>query len=319
MEDVQAELNAAAVADGAIEAPEAPAAEQAAPEVVASAPKGESEPQTEEQPAGDSEVFAPFNPDTLPPELVPAWKQLQGAFTRKTQELAEREKQFEALGPVEDIEQAVDLYTRLSDPENWPQLHQELTEALEEAGMTPRQAEAEASRMVGEATDGGFELDTDDPELAPYAKAIRAEREARTALQARLDAFESRQNALAETEEAERAQQYRIFEMNRQAAAIRQANPGYDDTDIGMTVKLGSFYNDDLIGAQADLEAYVAHRMERYLASKQSAQSPSLQPSPGAGIDSEKGPTEFERVQDVEDAAVADVRALMDAGEFDFS
>lgn len=44
---------------------------------------------------GQSESF--FDPKSLPEELMPAYKQMQGAFTKKTQEIAEQRKQFEAL------------------------------------------------------------------------------------------------------------------------------------------------------------------------------------------------------------------------------
>lgn len=38
-----------------------------------------------------------FDPTSLPAELVPAYKQMQGAFTKKTQEIAEQRKELEEL------------------------------------------------------------------------------------------------------------------------------------------------------------------------------------------------------------------------------
>lgn len=45
--------------------------------------------------SGEEESF--FDPNNLPEELVPAYKQMQGAFTKKTQEIAEMRKEAEAL------------------------------------------------------------------------------------------------------------------------------------------------------------------------------------------------------------------------------
>src|SRR6185312_3269254 len=74
-----------------------PVPEQAAP----AAPEGQPAPESAtlfETPAeseGDTFDGGKFNPDLLPDELQPGWKQLQAAFTQRTQELAEQRKQFE--------------------------------------------------------------------------------------------------------------------------------------------------------------------------------------------------------------------------------
>jgi len=56
-----------------------------------------------EQPSGsaasgeDPSFIDNFDPKSLPDELVPAYKQMQGAFTKKTQAIAEERRSFEAI------------------------------------------------------------------------------------------------------------------------------------------------------------------------------------------------------------------------------
>jgi hypothetical protein len=175
--DVEAALNAAAQAD------EAPHIEQAPAPVVETPPAGEvADPAaTAEQPAPETPVVpaedspslfdgTAVNPDELiaqHPELEPFVNQLKAAFTRKTQGVAEQRKELEALGSVEDLQQAAQLYQRMSDPSNWPEIHARLTEALEEQGLTPAQASAEAARQMGAEQPSPGEL-PDDPELQPF-------------------------------------------------------------------------------------------------------------------------------------------------------
>lgn len=47
--------------------------------------------------AGQSESESFFDPKTVPAELLPAYKQMQAAFTKKTQEIATFKKEFETL------------------------------------------------------------------------------------------------------------------------------------------------------------------------------------------------------------------------------
>src|SRR6266511_2123467 len=51
----------------------------------------------EPAPVADTFDGGKFNPDTLPAELQPGWKQLQADYTRKMQEVAEQRSQFEGL------------------------------------------------------------------------------------------------------------------------------------------------------------------------------------------------------------------------------
>lgn len=256
----------------------------------------------------------PINPDTLPPELQPLAKQLQGAFTRKTQELAEERRQLAELGDLEEVQQAVELYHRIQEPDNWPRLHAQLTEALEQMGMSPAAASAEATRQMQEAQSPAEpELDLSalkqDPELAPVAALVER-------MQARLDSFEQAQSQREAAEQAERMQMQLVGELTRQEAAIRQANPDYKDRDVDMVYEISSFYGGNLMEAQERLESYFQERLAEYLEQKQSAPTPAAS-APTATTTPFTPITEAQTIRDVEEGAVEYLRQLQAAGELD--
>lgn len=264
-----------------------------------------------EQPAPDTFDGGQFNPDELPPELRPAWRQLQAAFTRKTQELAEVRKQYDALGGLEVVQQAVELYHRIADPAEWPALHAELSQAMEAYGLTPAEAAAEATRQMEEAANAqqGPDLSAleQDPELAPLAAIIREQ-------QQKLAQFEQMLSEREQAEEAERLHMALVGELTRQENAIRQARPDYSDEDIDAIYRLSSFYNGNLIEAQHAYEDIVAKRIERYVSAKESAATETAsQTLPGAGVTSvqEKLP---ETLEEAEAWALEHVRGLQAQG-----
>lgn len=291
--------------------------EQAKPVAESETPQGVEE-QVEEQPSEDSEEEAFFNPDELPEELLPAWRQLQADYTRKTQALAEQRRQLEQYGDPEEVTNAVELYHRLSDPENWVQLHGELTQALVEAGYTFEEAQEVAqSEMEIQADEMGIGLD--DPEIAPLQNEIAQLRQYQQEQQAYLSQLEEERQFFAQQQEAERAHNEYVAYMQGQVSDLRKAYPHYDNDDLQAVVELGSFYNDDLTQAAQAYEAHVARRMERYLQSKAGAQSPTHGAPKGAGSDSEVPPVEPDELsEDFENEMVDLFRELQARGEIDF-
>lgn len=261
-----------------------------------------------EQPAVDTFDGGQFNPDELPAELQPGWKQLQAAFTQKTQALAEQQRQLEALGDLESLQQAAELYNRIADPSYWPQLHAELAEAMEQYGLTP----AEAAQVAAEAREPELPADLaqleGDPELAPLLQHTRE-------IQARLDAFEQMQAEREAMEEAERTHEMLVGELMRQANAIRQARPDYSDDDMDAIMQLSSFHNGNLIAAQHAYEEAVQRRIAQYFAGKQAASSePAVQPPAGAGVESSQEDLP-ETLEDAEKWAIEHLRQRQAAGE----
>lgn len=86
-------------------------------EVVAEETEATTEAETEETDKSETvsdkeqeETF--FDPNTVPEELKPAYKQMQSAFTKKTQEIAESRK------ALENFERYKPLIEKLNDPQN---------------------------------------------------------------------------------------------------------------------------------------------------------------------------------------------------------
>lgn len=212
-----------------------------------------------------------FNPDDLPPELQEGWRQLQSAFTQKTQEIAEQRKQLEALGDPESLQQAVELYQRIGDPTNWQQLHAELTQAMQGMGMTPFEAQQAATDALSAATepaDPSVSYDDLDPEVASLRQTLDQTR-------AELDQFKQGFEQRLQAEETERQYIQAITELQRQEAAIREAHPSWGDDKIEAAYQLSSFFNGNLAQGAARLEQVLAQEREMYLSQKAGAMSES--------------------------------------------
>lgn len=323
-EQVIEALTAAAAADQAAErgeqAPETPAPSAPQGENSEQAPAPADAPSGEEHSAEEVDPFSEsFNPDTLPEELRAGWKQLYAAFTKKTQAVAEERRRLEQYGSPEDLELAIELYGRITDPSNWAQLHSELSEAMQELGLTPAQADAAAAQQIADAQ-APVSLpnldELDDPELAPLAEALRTIEQRNAALEARFQAIEAERRAAEEAAEAERLRLERGLWLQEQVQNIREAAPHYQDEDIKQLVRMAPFFNDDLYAAHEALESYWENRMNRYFASKQTATSPSIQPQPGAGVESTRT-EDAESIMDVMEGAVDYIRGLQSQGVLD--
>lgn len=293
-------------------------ADQAQPTASAVAPAGEIS--STEQTSGATEDSAQFfNPDTLDPALLPGWKQLQAAFTQKTQAIAAEKAQIEALGGAEIISEAVELYQRISDPDSWPQLQQELAEAMVEAGMSPveaHQAAAEELRSQSQSENPFAGLDLDDPELAPLARALQAQADQTARLEQQLQSLTTDQQLRYQTEQAQLEQQARQQQFQSDLGAIQAARPDYDNDDLRAVVEMAPFYNDDLGQAAAAYESNVARRLDRYFAAKKTAANPAFQPHAGAGADSSATPPTGS-LRDAEAEAIEYLNGLQAAGELD--
>jgi len=277
---------------------EADAQPEQAPE---SAPVGETQQNlnNEVQPAepvapaqqNTADLFegTPVNPDELPEELKPLAKQLQAAFTQKTQALAERSKQIEALGDLEVIQEAVDFANRINDPANWVQLHAELTTAMQQYGLSPADASAAAAEAMGaqpveSPAAQALNLDEiDDPELAPLAQMLRDQ-------QAQIEALKNEREEERQTAQAEYERQAFLGELQRQENAIRGAHPDWDDEKILTVYQMSSFFNGNLTQAAERLEGILAAERALYLSNKESVATNlgTQVPPRGAGTPSQR-------------------------------
>lgn len=304
--------------------PAAPVAAPASPQSDApvegtAAPEGQAPVQAVEaggveQPAQEPAV--PFNPDDLPEELIPAWRQMQAAFTPRLQQAAAIQKRFEELGGEDAVQQAIDLYTRVGDPQNWPTLYEELYNAMEEQGF-----EFEDPALPGTpaapTVQSPFGDVASDPDLAPLVQELQALRGRTDEQQQLIESFHEEQALRNQMAEEELQQSQYLANMHRQVVSLRQANPHYDDADIREIVKIGTFYGDDLALAAQDYESAFARRMTRYFEKKQAGAPASVGPVTGAGVLSNQD----DRPETVEEAARQAeeyLRRLQDAGEISF-
>jgi len=234
-----------------------------------------------------------------------AYKSFQGDYTRKTQELAERARVYEQFGDPGTLQEAVELYQSLQDPNNWMALHQELSVGLEQLGLTPQQAEAVASQEVQRqqmANDPLAALQA-DPELAPVAQEL-------TGLRQELEQLKSYHSQREQAAQAEQLQMALVGELQRQDAMIRQSNPHYTDSDMDAVYELASFYEGNLLQAQKRYDEIFNERMNRYFDKKQGAVgSAGIQSMPGGGTLTTQ-PQEFGDLDTAHDAAMEHLRML---------
>jgi len=275
-------------------------------------PEGLTDPQVQpETPAPTPEPETPnlfegepVNPDDLVaahPELAPLVKQLQGAFTRKTQDLAAKAKQFEEFGDPDQVAAALELHTNLRNPEYLQAFHRELGGVLQEMGLSPAEAAEVAREITTEQAAGPTApqlspelqaLVNSDPELRPFA-------ERHAALEQRMAEFEASQAQREQALEQQRFEMAMAGEIQRQDQEIRSAHPEYSEEDFNAIYERASFYDGNLLQAADQFEADKARIISAWVAQK-AAVPTAAQPSPGAGTVSEpehEGPRTLDDAQ----------------------
>ena len=235
------------------------------------------------------------------------YKNLQADYTRKTQQIAEQRRQYEQYGQPEEIEQAVQLYQSLQDPQYWPALYEELRTNLEQMGYTPAEAAAAANQEVQQQANQQQASPIDfsniqDPELQPFAEAYKS-------LQDEVETMKAELRAEREQERIAQQQQALIGELQRQENLIRQGNPHYTDEDVGAVYELASYHNGNLLEAQQRYEDIIASRLERFLAQKSAVAQQGAAPLPGGGVQTQE-PAVFGNLDDAHDAAMEYLRQV---------
>jgi len=241
----------------------------------------------------------PINPDELPAELQPLAKQLQAAFTQKTQEVAEQRRQFEALGAIDDVQQAIELASRINDPANWLQLHQELSQAMQQYGIAPVPPAPGVEPVAPETAAPALDLSgIEDPELAPFVQALQA-------TQAELQQLKSERQQEQANAAAEFQRQAFLGELQRQENAIRGAHPDWGDDKIEAVYEMSSFYGGNLAQAATRLESLLHAERELYLAQKSGAlqETGAIAPPRAAGAQTHRV-NEPETIRDAEAEAL---------------
>lgn len=197
-----------------------------------------------------------------------AYKSFQGDYTRNMQAIAPYRQLAEAgIDPNQAIESLQFVQALESDPDFVVAVHQQLSQALEAAGLSPAQAADEAARQIetGEAFGEG-----EDNPLAQEVADLRAWKE--------------------EMESAQ-VQHTMMAELQRAEMAIRQANPTYTDQDVEKVYELAFAHGGNLLAAAQSYEALRQQFISAYVDQKGAAAEAAPSAAvPGAATSSEEPP-----------------------------
>lgn len=171
-------------------------------------------------------------------------REMQADYTRKTQEVAAQRK---------EAEQALEFINALNtDPSFALQVHQTLSQALQQQGYSVEQANAIANQQV---------QSQDDLFVDPYMEKIQELENWKTAQEQRI-------------REAEAAAQ-----IESHIAAIRHENPNYTDDDVKDILTMAFAYGGDLRQAADAYKTVTQRIVEGYIGQKESVPASLNQPS----------------------------------------
>ena len=184
----------------------------------------------------------------LPPEarsyVEAREREMQADYTRKTQEVAEQRK---------EAEQALEFINALnSDPSFALQVHQTLSQALQQQGYSVQEANAIANQQV---------QNEDELFVDPYMQKIQELENWKT----------DQEQRIREAEAASR--------IESSIAAIRSDNPNYKDDDIKDILTMAFAYGGDVLQAANAYKTVTQRIVESYVGQKESVPASLNQPS----------------------------------------
>lgn len=198
-------------------------------------------------------------------------REMQGDYTRKTQEVAAQRR---------EAEQALEFVDALNNDPNFAlQVSQTLTQALQEQGYSFQDAQAIANQQVG----GGDEYD--DTFVDPYMEKI-----------GQLENWAAAQEQRYAVANAE-------AQINAGINAIRAENPTYTDDDIKDVLTMAFAYNGDVVAAHEAYKGITQRVTEGYIGQKESV--PTSLNAPSSANHAEIPPEGFTSLSDprLEEAA----------------
>lgn len=260
--------------------------------------------------------FTHIPDEALTPELLAVKRAMQADYTRKMQEVAPIRKTAEEMGfeSAEDLREALAAYRTLSDPSNWPKLHQELSTYLQSQGLSRSVADEAAAVTLGDATrtlsDDDVFADMEDDGDGSVDPRLFSEIE-----KVKRDNAELRQ--LIERDRQQRQMEAEVLQRARiltdQEHKIRQSRPDWDEEDWEVVYDLLGD-GDDLNVAAARYDTILGRQASRYMTSKESAlRAPT--PVPGEGVISRETEEPPRTLEEAHERAMAFVsqRDRMDA------
>lgn len=258
-QEAVAALQAAAREDGFDTSEDAKIAAAAPPsqEQVAQATPEEGQVEEGTTEAAAEDTFTRLDPNSLPQDVRPYYDSMLADYRRKTQEVAEQRRAYEAIeqyGGAEVAQQALEWVASLQNPENAMALHRELSAALQAQGYTLAQADAAASQEVQRQASAEVDDEFDtvrDPRVDELQQELQAMRQWRAEQ-------EQRQLSLA-----------MASEYDRQEAEVIRNNPNYDDEDLENVYNLSYATGGNLLKADQLYKGLQSKVLAGYISQKQ--------------------------------------------------
>ena len=198
----------------------------------------------EDNPPVEAESFTGFDPSVLPEDMQVVYKSMQADYTRKTQEIADKRREYEAfsaagIDPNEALE-AANLWQRMNtEPDFAMSISQEIQNRLEELGY------ADKPEIVDVPVDNSYE--GLPPAIAQELQEMRNFRE----------------------EMLQQQEQQQIFqEIEAAEQTIRTMNPDYSDNDMDAIYSLAYSTQGDLMKAQEAYHSIQQNLLGSYLQAK---------------------------------------------------
>lgn len=191
--------------------------------------------------------------------ITRAYKGFQGDYTKSKQELAEQRKQLEGIDDPAAAREALEFYQNLqSDPAFALEVHEYLTNAFEQMGLTPKQAaEAASDQIAQEQATVAPPEPGEDPDEYLTSKV--------TSLEARLQAYEQREQERIANQEQEQL----AARLLQQEMALRHTDPNLREQDFDRIYDLALSHGGDLMAAYKEYSDWKADVVQTYLDQKQ--------------------------------------------------
>lgn len=213
----------------------------------------------------EAESFTGFDPNVLPEDMQAVYKSMQADYTRKTQEIAELRRQYDAFSEAEvDPAVALQAVEFLQELNTNPEFAKQIADQIQQNVGAPdvSQPDVQATSENNDVSYEGL-----PPQLAAELEEMRAFREEMLAMQ---------------------AQQESLEELEVMENAIKTSNPHYTDADMEAIYSLAYAHSGDLMAAAEQYHSLQQHLLGNYLQTKQvphgatpAPTAPSTIPTPG--------------------------------------
>jgi hypothetical protein len=202
----------------------------------------------DETPVGDNqseaESFTGFDPNVLPEDMQKVYKSMQADYTRKTQEIAEQRRQYEAFAEIGvDPNEAVSVLNLWQAMDSDPQVAAEFASAIQNR----LQEMGAVNAPVEDVTPENVSYDGLPPSVAKELEEMRAFRH---------EMLEAQQ------------QQEIMSKLEVEEQTIRTANPDYSDDDLDTIYSLAHATDGDLMAAAQQYHAIQQRLLGGYLQAK---------------------------------------------------